>query len=109
MTDRIEIIENKKLGKLLEEKAVLLLQGRDISKQIDELTVDRQKFGEKLQVLKNKIIPMVQESVKTEEFEELGTVDVDKNGKIQVTVFDMIELFKNQVRESRKQNTVDKK
>ena len=108
MADRTEIIENEKLEKLLVEKSEFLLEGRALSKQIDELTKQRDDFGQKLQKLKNKIIPLVVKCVKTEEFEELGTVDINKNGKIEVTVFDMIDSFKKQVRESRKQNTADK-
>ena len=59
--------------------------------------------------VKNKIIPMLQKEVSLGEFEELGTVEINKKtGKLEVSTFDMIEAFKKQVREHRKQNKADK-
>ncbi len=99
------IIENKELKTLLKGKGKLIKKGRVLTDKILKLEKERAEIGEKTQKEKNRIIQLLQEQVKEQdivlgEFEELGTVDINpKTGKIEVSIFDMIESFKKTVRE----------
>lgn len=97
-----EIIKNAKLKAILEERTVL--QG-EIKKIVDEMVVldkDRLKLGYKMDKLKEKtkvIMDSIAFSLK--EFEFLASVDLNKDGEVEVLILDQIEEYKKMVREDK--------
>lgn len=92
-----------KMVKLLEDRDKLVTEAREISKKIEKLEKDRATIGMKVEKIKGKAKTWVDKNVKIEaEFEEIESVSL-KDGKVSVTTFDMIEEFKKNIRERRKQ------
>ncbi len=109
MTEKKITINNAKLTKLIKEKGKFVTEGRGLTKEIERLTKEREELGKKLQKIKNKLVPILQKEVTLGEFDELGTVDINKKtGEVEVSIFDMIESFKGQIREHRSQNGAGK-
>ena len=92
-------IQNKELFDLLKEKGAILKDARKVQKAIDQAMKDRMGFGEKIQALKDKIVPIVEaELIDLEEFEIM--VEVDIEGKtVKATVVDQLEVFKKVFKE----------
>lgn len=95
--------EDKKMVEVLAEKDKIVKEGRDISKEIEKLEMKRNQIGLKIEKVKGKAKKWVEKNVKLEgEFEEIERMDVE-NGKIVVHTFDMVEEYKDAIREKRKQ------
>lgn len=92
--------KDDKMKKLLEEKGVLVNEGRELTKKIEELEKERAKVGLKIQKVKDKLIPIVESKIKPqlEEFEDIETVEV-KGDMIVVKKFSHLEEFKKAWRE----------
>lgn len=90
------IINNNTLKKLLEEKEELVTQGRALTTDIEKLEKERAKIGMQIQKRKDKIIPLVEKAVKPllGEYEDIETVTINKDGEVEVKVFNHMEEFK---------------
>jgi len=96
-------LNSKELLKLLQSKSTLVDEGRGITKEIEKLETDRRKVGLQIQKLKDKIIPLVTKLTASAmaEYEEISTVDV-KDDEIIVEIVDVVENFKRDYKEARK-------
>lgn len=92
--------KDDKLKKLLEEKGVLVTEGRELTRRIEELEKERAKIGLKIQKVKDKIAPIVDAKInpQLDEFEDIETVEI-KDGMILVRKFSQLEEFKKAWRE----------
>ena len=99
-------IKNDILKKLLEEKDVLVKEGRVLTVQIEKLEQDRAKIGMQIQKKKDKVIPLV-EKLKKEgkivlgEYDDIESVSVI-SGEIEVKIFNHLEEFKKAFAEKNK-------
>lgn len=100
-----EIIKNEKLKAILNERTVI--QG-EIKKIVDEMVVldkDRLKLGYKMDKLKEKTKTIMGSiAFDLKEFEFIATVDLNKDGEVEVDILDQIEEYKKAVREDRAKN-----
>jgi hypothetical protein len=102
-------ITNEKLYKILGDKEVLINEGRQISKDIEERETSRAKIGLKVEKLKEKAVKCVEkEAFKLEEFEYLQSIDA-KDGEVVVTIQDKLEEVKEAIREQKKENKENSK
>jgi len=88
-------INNDKLKVLLEQKEVLVAEGRALTVKIEKLEKERAKVGMQIQKVKDKVIPLVEKLVKPnlKEYEDIETVTLEK-GEIEVKVFNHLDEFK---------------
>ncbi len=96
------IFKNKEIVELLTKKETLVIEGREVTKKIEELENDRRKIGLQIQKVKDKVIPMVNKLMEgnLKEFEEIGTVEV-KDGELDISIVDVIENFKRDYKEAK--------
>lgn len=89
------IIKNKKAVKLLKDRAPLIEEGREISKQIDELTERRNKLALKAQKIQDQITKFVEEEIYPElpEFEYIQNVEL-RDDKAIATSYNHLDLLK---------------
>lgn len=101
------IIEDDKLKALLEKKDEAVADGKKQYAAVEREQNKLNKCGLKIQKMKDKIIPLVnaQEFEKTE-FEEIQSVSIE-DGKIVMTVFDLVEEYKEAVRTKRNEESTD--
>lgn len=86
--------ENDKIVKILEKKAPLIEEGRNLSKQMDDLNKDLHKIGLKVQKLKDKTAHLMEkESITLGEFEYIASIDT-KDGQVVLEIVDAIEEYK---------------
>jgi hypothetical protein len=96
------IFKNKEIVELLTKKETLVIEGREVTKKIEELENDRRKIGLQIQKVKDKVIPMVNKLMEgnLKEFEEIGTVEV-KDGELDISIVDVVENFKRDYKEAK--------
>jgi len=97
-------IQNKDLYKLLTDKDKLVNEGREISKQIDDLEKERNKLAMQIQKLKDKVIPIVQKEMegKLNEYEEISEVkSTEVEGEVEISTYDQVEQFKEFLKEKK--------
>ncbi len=100
--ERKLILDNKKLKKLLTDKGILIEEGRKFNKEIEDLVEKRNKVAQKIQVVKDKMVPFM-DKVKKGKYEDIVSVELNKKGEPKLTILDLIEAFKQQVLEKKKQ------
>lgn len=97
-------INDKKLRKILEERAVVYKKIGEINKKIVTLDNERTKESYKMDRLKNKTAPIVEKhtpSFEMGEFEIVSRVFVE-NGTPQVEIIDLIDEYKESLRKDKK-------
>jgi hypothetical protein len=107
---KYHVVEHAELLENLNLKDKLVMEGRDLTKQIEDLEEARNKVGLQIQKLKDKIIPVAEELVKPvmEEFDMLTRTfpEVDKDGnqtgKVIMEYIDQVEDFREALREKMK-------
>ena len=89
---------DKKVIKALAEKGALIDKGREISGKIEDLQVELNKIGLKVQKIKDDIVlPFAKEIKKgLGKYEDLETLKLI-HGKIVVEVFDYLEKYKEEL------------
>ncbi len=108
---RVIKIDDKNLTEWIEEKGEIIKEGRGLTDKITKIEIERAKMGDKVQTLKDKIIPRIAKSKEVEgldEFELLGTADV-QNGIVVIQVLDAIEEFKKSYRQQKEASKNKKK
>ena len=106
------IIVNDKLNELLVEKNELVQKGRKYQKEIEAIQKKQNKIGLKLNKIKEKIIPSVEELTKDHEmgqWEIPMTIAVNDKGESVLTLLDKIEKKKQQILESLNKEKEDAK
>jgi hypothetical protein len=101
----LKITRNESLGsnpemiKLLQEKEILVKKGSDYQKKIEKMQKEQQKVGLKLNKIKEKIIPMIEEIAKdfeTNQWEVPMSVTL-LDGKPVMTILDRLEMEKEKL------------
>ena len=93
-TTRYIKIEDEKLAKYLEEKNLLVKDGRNLNADIEKIQTVLNKIALKIQKLKDKIIPRAEEyCTNLGEFEELVTINME-DGKVVLEILDRVEEYK---------------
>lgn len=104
-------VKNADLMKWLKAKDTLVTEGREISKQIEDLEAKRNTCGMQIQKFKDKIIPVAEKLVASSlgEFGMLTTITIDKE-EIRLDYIDQAEEFIKMLREKKNAptNTPDK-
>ena len=91
--------KNDKIYKLALEKADLLEEAKILTQEIQALEKKRANLGFKIQIKKDKIIPLIAKEIKNKlgEYEYATMSDVDKKtGEVVVTTVDALEEFKKE-------------
>lgn len=107
-------IKNDKLKVLLQQKEVLVTQGRQLTTEIEKLEKERAKVGMQIQKVKDKVIPMVDKMKESGlivlgEYDDIETIGLD-NGEIEVKIFNHLDEFKKAYAEKfTKKDTTDTK
>ena len=98
-------VKHKELLKWLKEKDKLVKEGREITKQIEELEEKRNKCGMQIQKFKDKIIPVAEELVKPHlpEFGMLTMINIDGD-QVRLDYVDKVEEYIKVLREEVKPN-----
>ena len=93
-------VKHKELLKWLKEKDKLVKEGREITKQIEELEEKRNKCGMQIQKFKDKIIPVAEELVKPHlpEFGMLTMINIDGD-QVRLDYVDKVEEYIKVLRE----------
>ena len=93
--------EDEKIFKLLEKKKKLLDGGKKSIEELTRLNTEVEKVNNKIQKIKDQLNPLVkerEEEMDIGEFEVVATVEIEDN-KINVTIVDEIEGYKQLLRE----------
>ena len=102
-------LTNQKLAKLLEERSPLVQAGRDLQDEMEAMKktfqekIDAQsKVAEKINKIKDKIVPILHKEMqgKLAEFEDTREAEI-RDGVIIVTVGDHLEDFKKRFHEQK--------
>ena len=95
------IIYNDKLKKILEERGELFKEIGKINEQMVKLDTERKKLGYKMDKLKDKTLKHIEaEKITLQEFEYIADIGI-KDGKIEATIKDQVEDYKQLIREKR--------
>lgn len=98
-------IKDAKLSKILEERGLVFREVGKINEQLYALDKERTKLGYKMERLKEKTQPIVDKltpSFELQEFEIISRVYINENRMPEVEIVDLVEEYKNNVREDRK-------
>lgn len=91
-------VQHPELHKLLLEKNKLVQKGRKLTKEIEDLETERNKYGLQIQKLKDQIVPLAEGLIKDKlgEFEMLTMINaVEGKGHFVVLEYvDQVEEFK---------------
>jgi len=100
--ERKLILENKELLDSLNRKGEFLKEARGITKIIEEQEKKRLDLAIEIEKYKNEIFPLVRSLTDGDydEFEAVTNVEINKEGKIEVTIIDVVEQFKVSYKES---------
>lgn len=105
MSTRYITLESEELKELVEEKGRLTGQGRAYYEEMDRLQEDARDIASKIQVVKDKIIPLTAQLIDNEElteYEVAGSTDITDEGELQVSVIDQLDEFKTQLKDKKK-------
>ena len=99
-------VKHKELLKWLKEKDKLVKEGRELTKQIEELEAKRNKCGMQIQKFKDKIIPTAEELVKPHlpEFGMLTMINIDGD-EVRFDYVDKVEEYIKILRDEAKAAT----
>lgn len=102
-------IKNKKLAALINKRAPLIEEGREMSKQIDELTEKRNKVALQAQKIQDKITPIIEKEVYPHltEGEFIESVSL-KGDVIEVKTYNHIEAVAEEIKKRWKSEIQDK-
>jgi len=97
------IITHQELHDLLTKKDKLVNEGRELSKQIEDLETERNKLALQIQKVKDKVIPIVQKEMegKLGEYEEISEVKTTEDGQVDIAIYDQVEQFKEYLKEKK--------
>lgn len=101
---RTQIINNDKLGKILDERAIIFKEITSINEKLNELDQERTKLGYKLDRLKEKTAPIVEKYTKDfdlQEFEVITKVYLNDEKQPEVEIINMVDEYAKQLRESK--------
>lgn len=105
---RLYEFDNAKLTKILEDRAVIYKEVGEINEQLFKLDKERKKLAYKMDRLKEKTKPFIDDiesKLELGEFEIISKVSLNKNGKPEVEIVDRLEEFANALREEAKKQT----
>jgi hypothetical protein len=103
-------LDNPKLKKLLQEKGRLITKARELAKKAEEINNEQRSVGYKVDRLKKKYTPLVQEEqdkMDLGEFEFPAIYLDEKTGDLVYEVIDEVEEFKKARREQNEDNSAD--
>lgn len=96
---RIHIINDEKLKQILKERAKVFTELGKVNQDIVELDKERTKLGYKMNKLKEKTEPIIeQQNFNLNEFEIITQVYLNEKGEAEVEIVDRIEELKEQIR-----------
>lgn len=101
------IKQDKKIAKLLVEKAELIKQGRELSKRIEQDESDRNKLALRVQKIKDKIMPFAKKIKKKElgKYEDIQSIELDGDN-IVITTFNYLDEYKKALDEKIKKGEI---
>lgn len=103
------IINNDKLVKILEERAVIHENITKLNDQLMELDKERQKEAYKMDRLKDKTAAIIKKNpIEVAEFEYIARVEL-KDGNAIAVIEDQVEQYKDMIREQKNKQDEDKK
>ena len=106
MTRTIKI-ESTKIKDLIQKKGDLVVKGRALNKQKEDIGIELNKVSLQINKLGDKIIPLVRDiNVELGEFEQIQDVQI-VDGELVMTIFDMLEDYKEKLIKA-KQEAKDK-
>lgn len=99
-------ITNKAIFDGLKEKDKFVEEGRKLTDKIESMETQRNTVGMKIQKVKDRIIPLIEEEVKAIELGEFETVgDVKATSvlnEVEIEVFDQVEAYKEYILDEKK-------
>ena len=96
MTRTIKI-ESTKIKDLIQKKGDLVVKGRALNKQKEDIGIELNKVSLQINKLGDKIIPLVRDiNVELGEFEQIQDVQI-VDGELVMTIFDMLEDYKEKL------------
>ena len=100
-------IESTKIKDLIQKKGDLVVKGRALNKQKEDIGIELNKVSLQINKLGDKIIPLVRDiNVELGEFEQIQDVQI-VDGELVMTIFDMLEDYKEKLIKA-KQEAKDK-
>lgn len=96
MSTRYITIENNDIKDLVTKKGDLVAEGRKLYEEIEKLQEEGKEIATKIQAVKDEVIPMIAEEVKSMEigeYEAVGSTEIIE-GELKVSVIDQLEDFK---------------
>jgi recombinational DNA repair ATPase RecF len=103
---RKQTFQNDTLKDLLKDKNEYVKKGRELSNEIEELEEERNKAGMKVQKLKDKVMPIMEDEIEPElnlgEFEDIESVEINDDGEVVINIVDQVERFKQRYKQQQK-------
>lgn len=104
---RLYEFKNTKLANILNDRAVIYKEVGEINEQLFKLDKERKKLAYKMDRLKEKTKPFIDDlvdKIEMGEFEIISKVYLNKDGNPELEITDRIEEFKSALREEKKKN-----